>query len=760
MKDNLCIGFGTVIILFLTVSLFGLTSCSNITERSEQVHSDIVYRDIPFIQETHESFTVGENEGDNEIRSIAVDSESTVWVATASGVFNLKKGGNVWEKVITGNDRGPAYSVVVNKEGNVLLGTWNGVYSWSNEQITKIEGAVPPISVICSEGDFTFALGPHGIWQMKNGIFEKQEYNIARSVRDAICDGEGTIWVATDAGLYSCKNGESELFQNTGELISCYAKALSFAPDNKLWVGVMGGVSVRNGKNLEKNITPSNGIPSIFVNSITHSPDSLMWVGTDMGVVRFAKDGSHSLRFSKRWLADNKVNDVAFDKEGNAWIATHSGVSLIKRNSMTLAEKQDDFYNQLMKKHIREPWICGVLRLETPGDTSTWRNSDDDNDGEYTGGYLAMESFRYAVTKDADALEKARKAFGFLSYLYEVTGTDGLFARTIVPADWKQVHDVNRTYTEHQLAEELVKDPRYKPVEKRWHLSADKKWLWKGDTSSDEMDGHIMSYFFFYEYAATEEDKIAVRNHVSKLMSAMIKNNHNLIDVDGTHTRWGVWSPEQINRDPDWSSEKSLNSFELLAYLKFAATITGDEKFEKEYRRLIDKEGYLENASHLNHKNPAWQIYFDLTMEGYLFPILLKYEKDPELKRFYENLAEEWMSKQTAGENLINNLTYALATGKKVNVPQTIEFLKDTPLDLVDWTIDHTLREDVQLVHSPILEETQISELPPASIRATVRWDKNPWAAIQGDPHQVREPVFWLWPYWMARYLEIIKDDN
>lgn len=758
MKNQFCIGFKTIKFLFVIIIILVAVSCIKQTDEKEKVQTEQEYRDIPFIQETHEAYKIGENASDNEVRSIAVDPGSTVWIATASGVFKKKRDTHDWEPVISGVDHGPAYSVAVNLVGTVFLGTWNGIYSWSNGQLLKIEGAKPPISVICSEGDKTFALGPHGIWQLKDGSFEKQEYKIARSVRDAICDEKGTVWVATDAGLYVCKNGESELFQNTSELISCYAKALAFAPGHKLWVGVMGGVSVRNGKNLEKNITPKKGIPSIFVNSVSLAPDSVMWVGTDMGVVRYAKDGSHSLRFSKRWLADNKVNDVAFDKDGNAWIATANGVSEIKRNAMTLAEKQDYFYKQLMRKHIREPWICGVLRLESPGDTSKWRNSDDDNDGEYTGGYLAMESFRYAVTKDEDALIKARKAFGFLSYLYEVTGTDGLFARTIVPPYWKQVNDANRTYTDHQLADELVADPRYKPVEKRWHLSADKKWLWKGDTSSDEMDGHYMAYFFFYEYAANEQDKIAIRNHVSKLTSALVKNNYNLIDVDGTHTRWGVWSPEQLNRDPDWSSEKSLNSFELLAYLKFAAAITGDEKFEKEYRRLIDEEGYLKNASKLNNKNPAWKIYFDLTMEGYLFPILLKYEKDPELKRFYQNLANEWMENQPEGENLINNLTYALATGNKVNVPQTIEFLKDTPLDLVDWFIDHTLREDVQIVREPILEDVQVSELPPASIRATVRWDKNPWAAIQGDPLQVREPVFWLWPYWMARYLDIIID--
>ena len=123
--------------------------------------------------------------------------------------------------------------------------------------------------------------------------------------------------------------------------------------------------------------------------------------------------------------------------------------------------------------------------------TSTWQNSDDDNDGEYTGGYLVMESFRYAATGDEDARLKARKAFDFLCYLQTVTETEGFFARTIVPADWTEVHDPNRTYSEQQKADALVRDPRYKAVETRWHKSSDGEWLWKGDTSSDEMVGHI-----------------------------------------------------------------------------------------------------------------------------------------------------------------------------------------------------------------------------------------------------------------------------
>jgi hypothetical protein len=745
------------ILLIMTGCLYmGLVSCRK-EPKTTSLAQEETYHDKPFVQEFHEAFRVGENPANNEVRSIAADMESNIWIATASGVFRKRAGTREWNPVITGNDRGPAYAVATDREGDVLLGTWNGLYRYHEGQLLREEGVLPPVSVLCSAGNESYALGPNGIWKLAGNKWEILKVKISRSVRNAVTDGKGSLWIATDNGLYLCKEDKAILFQDTDELISCYVRAVSFAPRGEIWAGVMGGVSVRKENKLVKNLTPKEGVPSVMVNCIEQSPGGIMWVGTNVGVVRFATDYSHTLRFSKRWLTDDRVNDVAFDGEGNAWIATANGVSAIRQRMITLAGKESIYYSQLMRKHIRSPWICGVLHLDIPGDTATWRNSDDDNDGEYTGGYLCMESFRYAVTREEDARIKARKAFEFLRLLQEVTGTEGFFARTVVPADWKETHDPNRTYTDRELADMLVEDPRYKPVQERWHLSKDGKWLWKGDTSSDEMDGHMMSYFYYYEYAAGDEEKMLIRDHVKKIMDHLIATNYNLIDVDGTHTRWAVWSPDQLNRDPDWASERSINSLELLSYLKFAAHITGEEKFEKEYRRLIEKEGYRDNLSLLNSKNPAWQVYFDRTMEGYLFPILIKYEKDPELREFYIKLIDDWMKHQEAGENLINNLTYTLATGKKVNVRQTIDFLTDSPLDLVDWYIDHTVREDVQIVRKPILEEIQVSELPPVSERSTVRWDKNPWAAVNGDPSQVREPVFWLWPYWMARYENIIQ---
>ncbi len=458
-----------------------------------------------------------------------------------------------------------------------------------------------------------------------------------------------------------------------------------------------------------------------------------MWIGTQVGTVRYTKDGNHSLRFTRRWLLDDNVKDIAFDKDGNAWIATSAGVSAIKKRKMNLAAKQDYFYDILMKRHIREPWIAGQCHLTTPGDINTWQPDDDDNDGEFTGNYLAMESFRYAATKNEDARTKAKKAFHFLKQLQEVTDGDGYFARSIIPADWSyRIHDDNRIYSEREKAEELVKEPRFKPVEMRWRKSKDGKWLWKGDASSDEWCGHMFGYFFYYQLAADEAEKEIVRKHVALLMDHLIANNFNMMDIDGTHTRWSVWSPDNLNRDPEWAPDHSQNSMELLTFLKLAFYMTGDNKYQQHYLRLIKEEHYLDNMADLFNQNPAWFIYYDVTMQAYLYPILLHCEKDPQLLAFYKKHLDTWMSKRRNDKNPLLNFLYCYASNRKEELKVSVDFLTDTPLDLIDWTFDHTKREDVKIVRSPVLDDLQVDQLPPASIRVAVRWIK-----IPGSPSMV-----------------------
>jgi ligand-binding sensor domain-containing protein len=716
-------------------------------------------KDEPFWQEFHEAYPVGNSAEENEVRSIAIDKQSNVWIATAAGIYKKEPGNAAWSSPFKISEKGPAYSVATGNDSTVWMGTWDGVYTFQNNTLKKITGTEGPVSSLCNSKEGMYALGPKGVWLFRQNVFEKKAYPIARSVRNAISDEKGGIWVATDVGLYHCNSQRTKHFFKTDVLLSAAVKDIALDKTNQVWVSGLGGVTILNNEIKKRVIRPQEGCPSIYATAVERSEDGTMWIGTQVGIVRITKDGKNSLRFTRRWLLDDHVNDIAFDKNDNAWIATMKGVSAIKKTKMTLAGKESYFYDVLMKRHIREPWISGQCHLTIPGDINSWQPEDDDNDGEYTANYLAQESFRYAATKSEDAKQKAKKAFDFLKKLKEVTGRPGFFARTIVPPEWAgRVHDPNRTFTGHQLAEELVKEPRFKPVESRWRLSADGKWLWKGDASSDEWCGHMMGYYFYHELVADKAEKKVIADHVASLVDHLILNNFNMVDIDGKHTRWSVWSPEILNHDPEWSPDRSQNSMELLTFLKLAYHVTGNMKYQQHYLKLIKEDHYLENMSQVKRQNPAWFIYFDVILQAYLYPILLHCETDPALLSFYRKHMDQWMNTRKKDNNPLINFLYCYSRDKKVEREASIDMLTDTPLDLINWTVDHTKREDIKIVHDPVLDELQVSELPPASIRTTIRWDKNPWSAVNGYPDTEREPVFWLLPYWMGRYLKMIPE--
>ena len=732
---------------------------ANGQQQTQTVAEPQFIEDKGFWQEYHEAYPVSTNPSENNIRSIVVDKNSTVWIATEAGVFFKKNGEARWIALnFLDADKGPAYSVVIDEHDVVWMGTWKGVFIYKNNSILQLKGTNGPVSVICPSKEGMYAIGPKGVWFFNGNDFTQKNYSVARSVRNVISDNNNGLWIASDVGLYHANEKGTTHFYKTDILLSAGLKGLALDNDQNLWAAGLGGVSIIKSNKQKRTVTPQQGCPSIYTTCVKKSSDGTMWVGTKVGVVRFSRNGTHSLLFSRRWLMDDHVNDIAFDKDGNAWIATEQGVSAIKKKRMTLSSKQDYYYDVQMRRHIREPWISGQAHLINAGDTSNFKPEDDDNDGEFGGNYLSMESFRYAVTKNEDARQKAKRAFHFLKQLKDITNGDGYFARTIVPVEWgDNVHDPNRSYTEKEKAEELVKEPRFKPVEVRWHKSADGKWLWKGDASSDEWCGHMMGYYFYYKLAADDEEKIIVRNHIASLVDHLIAHNFNMMDIDGTHTRWSVWSPALLNHDPEWSPDRSENSMELLTFLKLAYFVTNDEKYQKQYLHFINEEHYLDNMSQLVNQNPSWFIYYDVTMQSYLYPILLECEKDPKLLAFYQHHMDNWMEHRKNDKNPLINFLYCYARNKKVELKSSVGFLIDAPLDLIDWNIDHTKREDVRIVHSPVLDDLEVDQLPPASIRATVRWDRNPWGAISGAPNTEREPVFWLYPYWMGRYLKMIR---
>jgi len=712
-------------------------------------HAAAGVNDMPFVQEYHEAYPVGDEAGANDVRSVAVDPSGNVWAATAAGAYVMKAGTTAWVAQMSEADAGPAFDVVIDGKGVAFVGAWNGICHATAEGLARLEGTAEPIAALWVDADGKVSgIGP----DCNDDEVWKGDVAPSRNIRAALADPKGGVWLATGTSLFHHSESGDTLYRAEEDLLSCDVYDVAFAPDGSLWIASLGGITVRKAGRRVGHFMPEDGLPSVRVQCVACGPDGRMWVGTERGVTRF--DGqSWSLRHSRRWLLDDDVRDVAFGPDGTAWMATAAGVSAIKQRKMTLAEKAAYFERVTRERHIREPFIVEKCRLPVPGDTRRWEPEDDDNDGSYTAQYMVAECFRYAVTKDDEAKANAKKALDFLLLLQTVTETPGFIARTVVPSDWDHMHDPGDQFDEKEWAERKARDPRHKRVAKRWLPSRDGKWLWKRDTSSDEITGHFFGYHYYYDLAADDTEKARLRDHVRRAMDHIIDGGYVLVDIDGTHTRWGVWSPEKLNHDPDWAPERGINSLEILSFLKTTYHITGDEKYQQEFLGLLNDHGYADNVRRAKTYQPAWSTHIDTELLAMAYPALFKYEVDPELRALFRDSFDTWYRGARNDGSPYFNFTYAACTGEEPDLVDSLAFLRASPLDLVNWRVDNTRREDVRLVRSPILEAIQTDRLLPADERAIMRWDKNPYEAVLGDGgHTEWAPTFWLLAYWMGRY--------
>ncbi len=364
------------------------------------------------------------------------------------------------------------------------------------------------------------------------------------------------------------------------------------------------------------------------------------------GAVRF--DGKEwAYREGARWLPGNEVRSVITGGDGRVWFATDKGLGCIERRAMTLAEKAAHYETEIERYIKRTPFgFLSEVGLGAPGDRAKIVYSDSDNDGLWTTMYGAGECFAYGATKQPEFKKRAQQAFEALRFLQKVTQggphspPKGYVARTIRPVEWPDPN-VGRLESDRRTQ---MRDRLWKAYEPRWPLSADGKWYWKSDTSSDELDGHYFFNAAYYDLVAdTDAERARVREVVRDLTDHLIAHDFTLTDHDGKPTRWGVYSPRALNHDPDWIVERGLNSLSMLSYLAVAEHVSGDPKYGQVARDLIEQHAYGANVMH-----PKVQMgvgsgnHSDDEMAFMCFYNLLKYSKEEKWRfAFYSYWALE-----------------------------------------------------------------------------------------------------------------------
>jgi len=681
-----------------------------------------------YLQKFRTNHTTANGLPSNNVRSIAVESKNSIWAGTSKGLSRFN--GTKWILVAEIEDISTLY---VDRNQDLWTVAGHRLFD-KNHQITL---EIPEsIRTIAEDNQKQMWIsGSHKIYyRMLDGSwhhFDKEFLN--HNIQDMVIDNNERIWLATDNGLTCYCNGERILFnQKNSGLPSNNLRCIEIDQHGHLWIGSDAGVIVFDRQTEWYFINGSkSSLPYEDVTQIVLAPHGQRWIGTTLGAILW-DNGKWEYFHSKRWLLDDSVNAISIQDNNTAFIATSEGISQIEKRKYSLEQKAEALEKIVLARHNRRGYITSC-NLKIPGDLSSYMHQASDNDGLWTSLYVAAQSFRYATTGQPSAKELARRSMEAIIQLESITPIDGLPARAII----QKGEPVDKSHGE-------------------WHDTEDGLYEWKGDTSSDELDGHLFAYSIYYDLVADEKEKQHIAEVVHRIMTHIVDNDFLLIDVDGQHTTWGVWSPQMLNSE--WKLQRNLNSLEILSMLKTAHHITNDQKFHQAYLHLIHQHHYALNSIDQKLTAPDPTNHSDDELALVVYYPLLKYETDPDLRSIYLlGFERSWQIISTEC-NPLWNFAYGALTGNHYHHQQSIESLQRIPMDLICWTVINSHRSDIEIAtEEPGIREIQSTVPLPADERRMMKWNGNPYNLdYAGGGNTEEDPTIFLLPYWMGRYHRLI----
>ena len=262
--------------------------------------------------------------------------------------------------------------------------------------------------------------------------------------------------------------------------------------------------------------------------------------------------------------------------------------------------------------------------------------------------------------------------------------------------------------------------------------------VYKGDTSSDEIIGHVFLYKLAYDILGPEDPELAalIVNTMDKFAKHLVDNSYNMVDGSGQPTTWAKFSRTYFHNGQVLGGAP-LNALVLLSVFKVAAHVTGYQKWEDEYRMAAFDEQYqyaeimtqeLEryHLSILEYVNDistvlgrilrhavgtklfdrAYKLilnHSDEEMAMLGFYTLFQLEDDEELLKYYREALDDWWFSMSYSENPLWYYVYQLAYPNEKKTDAYGNSLIETaswslsrhPMDLRRFLATNENRDDV-----------------------------------------------------------------
>jgi len=725
-----------VCVAVFSTFLIAQTTYSSNPANSPAVGRAGFYEDRPFMQDSAQRIPLCEELSGAELSTVRRDRNDRILVLSNKGLLQLSNGQLVPDRryrplldmKIRGLDTYQDQFVYLTDEF-VLGNAWAGRFS--------VRHGVPDAALFRMGSDFGFLLAGKGTVGFFSEGKRVETWEATLPVRQLLFDPTRSRYLLLGENQLDCLvPGKKFTKVFEGRNLRCLELTSS---SSTVIIGTAEGYIELDADSFGPKSAIQRKLPCTDIRCIKQIGESL-WFGTSCGAFSLHSDARMDYYASKRWLPDDGVIDISKGPGNSVLILCQTGLSIIRFEAMTLQQKAEHFDKLTRERHIRHGLNSGLAMTE-PGNLSTGTLSDSDNDGLWTAMYLAGELFRYAVTGSQETLQNCYESFEAMERLSTVDPIEGFPSRSFERAGY-QVSDKSR-----------------------WQPAKDPNWTWKATTSSDEIVGHFFAYTIFAEVVPDKQWRDRAVALMDGIMDHIVRNNWYLIDCDGKPTLWGKWNPEYVNQFPKRVGDRRLNSAEIISFLQAAYHFTGKELYKQKAFELMDKHGYLDNIM-IPISNMGRVEGIDLTTEwnhsddelAFLsYWNLYKYAFTDELREKYRRAIEDHWEIERPEKNPLWNLIYAVTGADDCDLQESIWSLKEFPLDTIGWSVRNSHRKDIEFLEPGFRHQSTRNVLPPDE-RPMSKYNGNAFHLDGGeDGHNEYSGDIYLLPYWLGRYLKLIR---
>jgi signal transduction histidine kinase len=274
-------------------------------------------------------------------------------------------------------------SVLARRDGTVLFAASNGLYQWSQGQITTYDSTQDqsraPLSIYEDKNGRTWAVTRSEFGYLENRKFVSLSGIPGGVVRSIVEGSSGDLWILNqEIGLIQLR-GTSIVQQVPWAKLGHqdFAASLAFDP-------VQGG----------------------------------LWIGFFQGGLVYFRDGKVEASFGVAdGLGEGRVTDLRLDPEGTLWAATAGGLSRLKNNRIVTLTSANGLpcntIHWLTQDSEHFVWLnttCGLVRI-AHGELVAWANSRDQNRDLH-------EMISATVFDSSDGV----RSYAYLSGLYPQVG--------------------------------------------------------------------------------------------------------------------------------------------------------------------------------------------------------------------------------------------------------------------------------------------------------------------------------------------------